>query len=356
MQDVSYLRAHAVVQRLMVTAYLALHAAVMAMAMDNADSTARIEIVLSKYPQALDRRTKEGFTALHLALSMRQMPAALYLIQVGADQTIRDNLGRNVLHFILNPMDGRKFRSQHVLKEMLDLIDRRLIKSMFLERCSVEPTSLTPLASWLHQSIGIYNKNRLPDLLNTILDYSGNEVLELMDGSGDTPLHVLVKNHHHTLIPVVLARNPSLLHRENAVGTTPLEICNRLYLKDYADHPPSIPCGVSVPQKLESRSPISFVPGDGWKGAPSDQEKTRRICLEAAKTQLGKRKLVSLSEANAVAKRLASRNTRRIGMDCLVEASTINSQSGEYANEDTSDGGIDQLRGSYHRIAARSIA
>jgi ankyrin repeat protein len=353
MQGVSYLRACTVVWRLIVTAYLALHAAVMARATDNDDSTERIEMVLSKYPQALDRRTKEGVTALHLALSLRRIPAALYLIQVGADQTLRDNLGRNVLHFILNPRDGRKFRSQHALKEMLDLIDRRLIKSMFLERCSVEPTALTPLASWLNQSIGIYDKNRLPDLLNTILDYSGNEVLELMDGSGNTPLHVLVKNQHYTLIPVVLARNPSLLHRENAVGTTPLEMCTTVYLRQYVDHPPSIPSGVLVPQRLENRSPISFVEGDGWKDALSDQENTRQICLEASGTQLGKRKLVSLSDANAVATRLASRNTRQIGMNRLMETSAISSQSGEYADEDTSDLGIDKLGAWYYWTAPR---
>src|SRR6266536_988592 len=141
------------------------------------DSTNRIEMVLSKLPKALDCKSKEGLTPLHLALSLRRIPAAQYLIKAGADQSLRDHLNRNVLHFILRPKDNKEIASLNALKEMLDLIDKQLVKSMFLERCSVEPTSLTPLAYWLHGYFGKYPRDtyrELPDMLNMILDFSGN--------------------------------------------------------------------------------------------------------------------------------------------------------------------------------------
>jgi ankyrin repeat protein len=323
----------------------------MEVATKGANSTPRIEMVLSKLPKALDWKSKEGITPLLLAFSLRRIPAVQYLIKAGADQTLRDIMSRNVLHYILRPHNDNRPASLESLKTMLELVDKRLIKSMFLERCSCEPTSLTPLAYWLHGGFGDYRKDdsfaELQEMLNTILDYSGNEVLELMDGAGDYPLHFLVKKGYHMLIPVILNRNPSLLFRENAVGITPLEMCNTKYLRDYIDHPPFIEGHHSVPRPLEETLPSEFVPKKSQ--SMSHHSETRRICLEAAKAHTSqKRKLVSLFDANAVAKRLASRKARRIGMDRIADVTN------QGQNEDE-DEGADEVADWYQRAAPVAI-
>jgi ankyrin repeat protein len=330
--------------------HLALHAAVMEVAPKEDDSTKRIEMVLSRFPRALDRKSSKGITALELAFSLRRIPAARYLIKEGADLTLRDKASRNVLHYILRPRDNEVIPSLATLKEMLDLIDKRLLKPMFLERCSLEPTSLTPLAYWLHGDLGRCGNrsDELPELLNAILDYSGNEVLELMDGAGDYPLHVLVKKGYHKLVSVVLSRNPSLLFRENAVGMTPLEMCNITYLRNYIERPPSTHTH-NHHTTLDEKQPCDFVLEKSQHLV--DQKETRRICFEAAKSHLGKRKLVSLFDANAVAKRLAGRNVRRIGMDRLADI------GGEkMSRSELEDSFADEVEDWYQRASLISIS
>lgn len=295
-------------------------------------------MVLSKFPNALDWKSKKGITPLLLAVSLCRIDAVKYLIKAGADQTLRDAVSRNLLHYILRPRNDNRAASLKSKKTMLDLVDKRLIKSMFLERCSCEPTSLTPLAYWLHSDFDEYRKDdnfvELQETLDLILDYSGNEVLELMDGAGDYPLHYIVKRGYFMLIPAILKRNSSLLFRENAVGITPLEMCNTKLIRNYIDHPPSIEGYHSVPTSLESKSPSDFVTRKSQ--SMSHHGETRRICLEAAKTHTSqKRKLVSLFDANAVAKRLASRKARRIGMDRIADVTTVDQAEDEDADEVT---------------------
>lgn len=62
------------------------------------------------------------------------------------------------------------------------------------------------------------------EIVSLLLSYSSGAELEMLDGAGDTVLHALVSAEWPGAIRAVLDTNPTLLFRENAVGRTPLEV------------------------------------------------------------------------------------------------------------------------------------
>jgi len=74
-----------------------------------------------------------------------------------------------------------------------------------------------------------------------MLRYSRGEELNILNGEGDTPLHVCARKCSPHLAEVILAHDPSLLIRENATGRTPFEIAEDAAIAAVCSQPPPMP-------------------------------------------------------------------------------------------------------------------
>jgi hypothetical protein len=314
---------------------LALHCAVMAK--PKPETLKLISYLIERMPNSLELKSQQGYTPLALAFSLGRTEVIKLLIAAGADQTVRDSDRANILHLILVSAYSIDSPGEKMLKELLPLIDKRLIGSLLSERSSHEPGSLTPLARWL-------SRNKDPEILTILLEFgkdTGNEHLELLDGSGDTPLHYAVKAGSVDCVQVILKYRPDLLHRENSVGRTPYELAEDAYTASCVENTPSV-SGTGTYSTI-TQPPYSFTEKDAnhWRVGHVNRvwsfvevsavDRMWTFLEDFAKENpdTGKRRLVSLLDANEVAKRLAGRHTGRrilsVGDD---EASDVESDAG----------------------------
>ncbi|KAL8780967.1 MAG: hypothetical protein Q9213_006218 [Squamulea squamosa] len=293
---------------------LALHNAVHSSAKSE-KSLEVIKYLIAIMPDSIDLGSiQKSLTPLALAFVTGRVDAAKALIEAGADQTTRDNTGKNLIHMALlhasqtTETDTKKFR------ELLELIDKRVIGSLLTERCKDGPGGLTPLALWLAKSS--WHSNLAPETFHIMQEFGGREALTMMDGSGQFPLHVAVKSSHVEMVKLILEHDPALLARENAMGQTPLELAHSMYVRECAKRNPDIRHLRYTP--IPQRTPKDFVPKDeekGKDGKATDEDdwhnqitKTWEVCKAYAEKEPRKRKLVSVNEAREVAKRLADKN------------------------------------------------
>ncbi|KAK8234423.1 ankyrin repeat protein [Phyllosticta capitalensis] len=306
------------------------------------ESVRLIKYIVDAVPKSLKTKSPTtGQTPLHLAFRLGHYTASRTLIEAGADQTTRDKDGNNLLHSILRNEDYRP----HQLSKMLGLLDRRLLASLFTERTSVDlvrsTSSLltsgitvdqagsTPLSAWLQQRLR--HSEWDAKILAILLDLSPNlEELEMVNSAGDTPLHIAIKRQYLRLANMILDRRPELLHRENATGRTPAEMAWDARMAQCFKDPPYIPrdpsmsiYGQNAIQAAE-RDPVASRPQNRFvkkdneakedEDSMNEQTRVRKIWdMVKQRLSLGqeagqaKRKLVSLSEANEVTRRLAKK-------------------------------------------------
>lgn len=139
-----------------------------------------------------------------------------------------------------------------------------------------------------------------------MLEFGGEEALKMMDGSGQFPLHQAIKHSYSELVKLILSHEPALLAWENAMGQTALELAESLYIRDCTGGNPDI--RAKGPHPLEDRQSEKLFPeGDDYEEG-NDVRRTWNICRQCAIDNPRARKLVSVSEAREVAKRLAERN------------------------------------------------
>lgn len=299
---------------------LALHCAVIAQ--PTLDTTKLIKYLLEVMPKSLEVKSANGMTPLALAFEKHRLDAAEILIKAGADQTVRSKGGCNILHHLLS----RRYMEDPLnnLKPLLDLIDKRLLPSLLTERCSQDPGSLTPIISWMRENgeSGKDNTAILRFLLTYAAPFENNKHLELLDATGDTPLHYLIKTKQTGYLEILLEHRPDLLFRENSVGRTPYELAEDIYVSSNVQDAPSVVKSYWSPESLVDKHVAQFAPdysgdegatekdvwnvctkwmGKAHEGREQDQEKAGQ----------GKRILVSLDEANEVAKRLAARKRQQ---------------------------------------------
>ncbi|KAL4736293.1 hypothetical protein BDV11DRAFT_211341 [Aspergillus similis] len=278
---------------------------------------ALVEYLVKTIPECLEVKSLDDYTPLGLAFQTHNLTVAKILIAAGADQTVRCKDGMNLIHLALSP---KRTREGVTLSDMLSLIDPRLLPSMLTERCSSHQGSLTPLALWMTRHH--HNDRNAEHTLQTILDLAeptGQKHLELLDGSGNTALHTAVNELECVALKEFLSRRPDLLYRENAVGTTPAELAENKWIAKMTSDPPIAPNANRwhsyQNMDLAScntlyKSPSEFVKKDKPTGYSKKwtERDAHGICTEVGKQQRGaKRKLVSLFDANEVAKRLAVR-------------------------------------------------
>jgi hypothetical protein len=275
-------------------------------------------------PANVNRRSSAGYTPLFLAFSLRRHTLSKMLLAAGADPTTRDNNGNNVIHSLLQHMPSDLRPDDHkTMLRMMELLDPALRQEMMLERNSYSCGAYTPIHSWLHRNKSrhahcINCKNCMGSLmLRTLLGLSNGEELYMVDGSGDTPVHDVVQAKNLNYLSIMLEAQPGCIWRENAVGRTPAELAMSSWLARRVTRAPDVGQGEYSYQSPASMQPIVSRPPEGFaEGAAPENEKGMEVrvwemCQERVRAAPAKRKLISLSEANEVAKRLAATEAAR---------------------------------------------
>ncbi|KAK3695330.1 hypothetical protein B0T22DRAFT_369114 [Podospora appendiculata] len=300
---------------------LILHAAVRIS--DKRKRNELISYILKTCPQlSVNIKASNDATPLMLACLLGRDDAVKALVDAGADQTTKDNTWDNLLHAALYWTP-----SAEKLRALLNLLNPSLLATMLKERNKLSHAGRTPLHQWLAAVAA--SKDAYPTIeealkvLNVLIEISpeaASRALWMLDGAGDTALHTLVSvNAHPDLIRAIVAFVPGLLSCENAVGRTPAEVAHDSFIASRVSEPNDNLYGwhqqVDPVTKLLAALPTTFVKKDdtGAKLEHEDQTdiaKTWYLCAELLREQAGaellstKRRLVSLSEANDVAKRL----------------------------------------------------
>ncbi|KAF2741780.1 ankyrin repeat protein [Sporormia fimetaria CBS 119925] len=329
----------------------ALHLAVMAA--PTKETAELVQYLLKVMPGSLELKSHgQGLTPLALAFTYRRYDAAKILLEAGADQTVRARNGSNLLHVLICDAFNLTNNGDNGLTEFFALIDQRLIPSLLIERCSIDPGSLTPFGLAIRKWGGI-------EVLRQLLDLgapSGNEQLLMFDGSGDTPIHYAVKNQQQEMLTLLLEYRPDLLYRENSVGCTPYELAQDAYIAKCADMPhKGFGMGGGSRTSLVKRPYAEFAPDYAEEQRKRVNTKSIwGVCQEAMVKNPGKRKLVSLLDANEVAKRLAKRYlNRRSGAAGGADSDSEDEKEEEVVREDTVRDEVQQFNNRTHVARVR---
>lgn len=301
---------------------LVIHAAIMG---PNHTRVERLVRYLAKvYPSSLEAKDVSGMTPLCVATSLGRLNLIKILIEHGADQSVKDSNWNNLVHIALST--GPKAPQ---LRAFLELLDPELRYHLLKERNSLRTSDgRTPL----HQLVGSHTFSGFNGTLQehseqllVLLEYSKGEELDYLDGTGDTPLHtLLIRGKHPRLARQVLELNPQLLYRENAVGQTPAELAHSMYVQACMTCPPRSGHrygDTSIAGELIRRTPEVFAvqaqirtkrseagSEQVSRGGPNERllraQQKYNLANEFAARFPGKRRLVSLHEANDVARRI----------------------------------------------------
>ncbi|KAF3482235.1 ankyrin repeat protein [Arthroderma uncinatum] len=302
---------------------LLLHCAILSR--ENDESTRLVKYIVDNLPNCLETKSPKGYTPLLLAFSKQRCRFAKILIDAGANQEARDIKGNNILHILLRPNGGKLYPMElEPIKTLLDFLDPRLLSSLLTARSSDEPGALTPFASWIHsltaggQGLVGDEKLKVTKLLLDFAEPTGQTHLELLDGAGNTPIHNAVRCQQTYLLKLMLERRPDLLTRENSTGSTPMELARDAWATKATSDPPKLPTFTMADRYYSSHNllytpailaekPEFFVLGKTKKGR--GRASIYKTCLSFVPTEETnrKRKLVSLFEANDVAKRVDTR-------------------------------------------------
>lgn len=279
------------------------------------DTNKLIEYLIKVYPSSFEAKSTLGHTPLYLACLLGRVQFAKTLIDAGADQSVKDKEFNNIIHACLanNPKLDQ-------LRQMLELFDPDLRAHMFCQRNNLSHGGDTPLHFWLKKanmltyswsysnrgSHRFLDKESLDNvkLLSLLLEASKGEELEILNGSGDTVLHTAVVRSLPGQTKVLLEQNSKLLYRENTVGRTPGEIAYDIFTNSKVEglDPIEIDASKDFAQKLVEKSPELFLADE--PRPKSRKDATWDIVQEYLAKSEGKRRLVSLNEANDVARRL----------------------------------------------------
>jgi hypothetical protein len=279
---------------------LLLHSAVIAE--ENEESQALVEYLANNMRHLLDAKNVDGYTPLTVAFRLGRFAFAKILIQAGADQTVRDVDGRNLLHVRIQHM-SRSRPTDWSIREALELLDRQLLPSMLTARRLSGDVIHTPFA-WLILCMSL-DASTLPGLAAS-LDYVkplGCKHLELLDSEGNTPCHgrgVI----SWELIDLLLAYEPELAAKENVNGLTPADVAEqKLFAK--AAKPPHIPQQSSsrnLGAGAVGKEPWTFVHQTGKGVLLANRRRIyERCCLGGSDGDTRRRKLVTLFEVREFA-------------------------------------------------------
>ncbi|RMD43987.1 hypothetical protein DV735_g1143, partial [Chaetothyriales sp. CBS 134920] len=269
-----------------------------------------LEYVLKVVPNSLDTKSSDGLTPLHVAFTLGRLESAKILIEAGADKGTRDQDGSNILHTVLENEDLTK---PEALDRVLALLGKETVQSLALQKSNKAAAgSMTPLAVYL-------TKFSDEKVVRRLLEYSQGKDLSIMNGAGDYILHSLVRGNKAGLVKFLVEYRPEMLWWENATGLTPIDVALVSRLRYLVEHPPDLP--TTEEYVLANQKPTAFgkklseaerelnelmeLDADNLKAAKSREWFMLHLLQKLAPKFPGGRKLVSLFDANEVAKRLA---------------------------------------------------
>ncbi|KAK0624036.1 hypothetical protein B0T14DRAFT_428976 [Immersiella caudata] len=279
-----------------------------------AEAKKLINYIIQSQPATLEIKNSDGETPLMTACHFGRTDFVKILIAAGADQSVRSKTGKNILHSALSGLPHAE-----ELESFLQALDKDLLPHLFLTRSNLHnDEGMTPLHAfvtatstwgwWSARRTSYLTDERWLTVCKLLIKYSGGAELEMLNGAGDTVLHTAVTACLEPLIRALIEFRPSLMYRENAVGRTPVEVArDRVTAKKLkAPSTPSVPSSSSNSVTgLKTKAPSEFTTGKKGDAKPeADANNAWMICREMMEKYPNKRRLVSLHEANDVAKRL----------------------------------------------------
>ena len=283
---------------------LAIHVAVMSKPRKDGSNPC-LDFLIRVMPENIDKKSSSGTTPLQLAFQLNRLYTAKTLIAAGANQATRNRMGENLIHSIVQA--NRSHPS--LLRTALAMLDQSLIATMLIERCASPGLgSLTPLALWIHTHRDTDSSTN-QEILQTLLAHSQGADLGILDGAGDYPLNLLLKREYSDITESVINYKSSLLHKENAMGITPLENADNAFLQQWMIDPPSVSNNIQLTSTV-NRCPADFLPENENKIVERAALRNWRMIHQKA-VELGaqgKRQLVSLFDANEVARGFMERH------------------------------------------------
>lgn len=275
-----------------------------------------VEYLVKAFPSSLEAKSNDRRTPLNVACWLGRVNIVKILIDNGADQSTKDCHWNNLLHTAVECNPGAE-----QLQALLNLLDTEMLDRMFRDRCNIQHgDGRAPLHRWISKHVTPYAAYNLPDcnrslaVLRLLLRYSKGRELDMFDAGGDTILHQLIRDQGDLcIVREILEFNPQLLYRENAVGITPAELAHNSFVASSVTPSPQWQwhngCRLdkSVSTVLLARAPEEFVLGGAVSVGEDSRSRTQQIwdlVQEVSAATPGKRRLVSLNEANDVAKRI----------------------------------------------------
>ncbi|KAK8125105.1 uncharacterized protein PG998_000864 [Apiospora kogelbergensis] len=259
---------------------LVLHCAVMAPERDGTDRL--IRYLMRVCPSSLEAKCDAGYTPLFLACLLGRKQFAQTLIEGGADQSVKDKQYNNIIHAALANTPAPK-----ELRELFGYSRSRASLASF------RPTKPS------------YSRRQHPSS-RLAPEREPNQDLDVLNGSGDTVAHSAVLRQLPEQMRVMLEHNPKGLHRENAVGRTPAEMAYDAFISRKVAPPRDVSIWRShnnVATNLVESSPEAFLARKN-RDKVSRQERVWEVVQDFMDRYPDKRRLVSLNEANDVARRL----------------------------------------------------
>ncbi|PWI66622.1 hypothetical protein PCL_04760 [Purpureocillium lilacinum] len=337
------------------------------------ESVELLEYLVKACPEFIEKKTASGDTPLMVACSLGRIEYVKTLLAAGADQSTRNASGENIVHASLkgNPTAAQVKLLMEILDS--DLRKHLFLQRKSLEQngttplhtwisrvCGLSDSGETP--SYYHYNSNYYNQTPseyrdqevVVAMAKLLLEYSNGEELDMLNGAGETCLHTAVKREVISLVRVLVDFKPQLLFRENAVGRTPAEIAHDQLQSQTFEKPNSRywnrtsrtvddlinksvgdfavdaeaknsdsdtikdklrNLGLSGDYDKEDLVPLlaAMGTGDGKSGSSPGSGTMKKViwdfCATALSNNSGKRRLVSLNEANDVARRLGEKHT-----------------------------------------------
>lgn len=285
------------------------------------ESERLVQYLMDHHPECLEVRSSGGHTPLALACSLHRTSYARILIAGGANQSTRDSDSHNLMHLLLISIENAICEKAEDIASLVSILDPQLVPLMLVQRAG--DGSMTPLARWLQSSYSAATWDtqnpafketcdRMASMTRLLMSYdesSNQKQLEILDGSGNAAVHVAVKYGYPTVLETMLDRRPDLLHRENATGCTTLELAVDSWINQTTRTPRQLPGSRHdrVPEwdLVVDRPSRCFIKGHDPR---TRWEMMYQICQDRSQRPPGKRRLVTLFEANEVAKRLTVDN------------------------------------------------
>lgn len=350
---------------------LVIHCAVLADPTPHANEL--LDYLIQTCPSALEKKSSNGDTPLLVAGRLGRLQFVKILIEGNADQSVRNSKGENFLHMALagNPSAHRlrpllecldpDLRS-HLFMQRKNLSENGTapLQAWVAQACVADAHNNGRRRYWYSTPTAPYGNREKDalDVLQLLLEFCGPDGngLDMLSGAGDTCLHTAIMNNHVAIAKALIDFKPSLLFRENAVGRTPAEVAydtltsaqlakpdsnnrhrnNNNSVEDFTrrnavEFAADAVVKALAPNDIKAKADELGLGGDysaeeitaihGSTGLAGSKPARRAgetlakqaiwdFCDSAMRKHPGVRRLVSLNEANDVARRLGEQETR----------------------------------------------